>query len=416
MRSSPRVLYGVSTLLAALTTLGACGGDDDAGVDAGPDLPPAWTDPDPEGSETLLGYDATPAFDLILTDEAIATLEADPRTYVPGDIVVEGETYGPVGVRLKGQNSFQPITEKPSFRINVNEYYPDASIYGLKDFTFNNMSSDTSMMHERLAYKVARDAGVPASRCNHATVSINGELRGLYANVETVKKRMLGSWFDDNDGSLYSVTDVDFVAGDVGEAGFELKEGDDDRSVITALTEALELADPDDAMAAAAEHIDLDNFLSFWAVEALIAQFDAMPYSNPGDDYFIYIEPTSQKIHFMPWGMDETWLSAEYPVAGNPVLERPLGILATRCKESPACYQAFADRLWELLAMIEDDDLEAERDRVIDQIAPHVADDAYKPYAADEVDEGQMQLYYFIHGRRETLEDPMNNPDLPPPS
>jgi hypothetical protein len=406
----------LGVVLGSLSALASCGGDDDGGADAGPDLPPQWTDPDPEGSETLLGYDAMPAFDLILSDEAIAQLEADPRTYVAGDIVVEGETYGPVGVRLKGMNSFQPITEKPSFRVNVNEYYPDASIFGLKDFTFNNMSSDASLMHERLAYKIARDAGVPASRCNHATVSINGELRGLYANVETVKKRMLGEWFENNDGPLFSVTDVDFLAGDIGKAGFELKEGDDDRSALTALAEALEIADADAAMAAAADHIDMANFISFWATEALIAQFDAMPYSDPGDDYFVYVDPDSQKIHFMPWGLDETWLSAQFPVTGNPMLVRPLGILATRCKESAACFQAFADRLWELVAMIEDDDLEGERDRVIAQIAPHIAEDTYQPYTEAEVADGQMQLYYFIHNRRVVLEDPMYNPDLPAPT
>jgi hypothetical protein len=136
----------------------------------------------------------------------------------------------------------------------------------------------------------------------------------------------------------------------------------------------------------------------------LIAQFDAMPYSDPGDDYFVYVDPTTSKIHFLPWGMDETFLSAEFPVTGNEELVRPLGILAARCKESPTCLQAFADQVWALLAMIEENDLVAERDRVIDQIAPHVAADPRKPYTPEEVAEGQMQLYYFLNNRRITLE------------
>ena len=52
------------------------------------------------------------------------------------------------------------------------------------------------MMHERMAYWVARQAGgIPASRANHAQLTINGQPYGLYTNVETVKKRILRRWF-----------------------------------------------------------------------------------------------------------------------------------------------------------------------------------------------------------------------------
>ena len=74
------------------------------------------------------------------------------------------------------------------------------------------MHSDFSMMHERIAYWVARQAGVPASRANHALVTVNGQLYGLYANVETVKKHILSRVFGNNTGSLFSATDVDFEA------------------------------------------------------------------------------------------------------------------------------------------------------------------------------------------------------------
>ena len=149
-----------------------------------------------------------------------------------------------------------PARSTPSRRwINVDEYNEDAKFFGLKDLTLNNMDNDFSMMHERLAYFMARQLGIPASRANHARITVNGQFYGLYTNVETVKKQMVARWFADNTGSLFEGTDVDFVAGYI--PSFELESGADDRSKLTALATALTLAAPDEALAAASAHVDL---------------------------------------------------------------------------------------------------------------------------------------------------------------
>lgn len=350
---------------------------------------------DPGESEQFLGYEVLPELELQLEPDAIAALAASPREYVPGTIVYQGRSFGPVGVRLKGQNSFQPIDQKPSFRINVDEYVEGVSFYGLHDLTFNNMASDWSQMHERLAYWVARQADLPASRANHAVLTVNGELYGLYANVETVKPRMIKGWFDDNDGPLFEATDVDFAPEFVD--AYELDAGPDDRSLLEGLAGALTIADPDQALAAASEFIDIDHFQRYWALGTVIGQFDAFPFSLPGDDYFLYADPTSRKLWFIPWGMDETFFAADF----SPLQIQ--SVLARRCMESQACFQGYVDRAWDLLALTEELGLEAERERVQEEIARHVADDTRKPFTADEVAEGQVQLGYFIRGRREIL-------------
>ncbi len=385
---------------AALLAVPACGGD--------PEEPPVeeivyepWVDPGT--SEQFLGYDVMPEVELTIAAEDVASLEAEPRTYVKAMITYRGQTFGPVGVRCKGQNSFLPFSEKPSLRINVDEYVENVSFYGLKDLTFNNMSSDLSMMHERLAYLVAREAGLPASRANHALLTVNGEAYGLYTNLETVKKRALSNWFDDNDGPLFKATDVDFTAELVGR--YQLDSGPDDRSLLEGLAAALTIADPDQAMAAAAQYVDIAHLQRFWAMEAVIAQFDAFPYSFPGDDYMLYADPTSNKLWFIPGGMDETFLSGEFPVMQTQ------SVLAARCKESPACYQGLVDQIWEILALTEAIDLEGEKARVQEAITPHIEADSRKPYDATMIADGQMQLYYFIHGRRELL-----TAMLPPPT
>jgi hypothetical protein len=358
---------------------------------------------DPGESDELFSVDVMHELELRLEDDAIASLRASPREWVPGTIVYQGRSFGPVGVRLKGQNSFQPIDEKPSFRVNVDEYVEGVSFYGLHDLTFNNMSSDWSQMHERLAYWVAREAGLPASRANHVVITVNGEPYGLYANVETVKPRMLKAFFDDNDGPLFEATDVDFAPEYVD--AYEHDNGPDDRSLLEGLAEALTIADPDDAIAAAREFIDLEHFQTYWAMSSVVGQFDAFPFSLPGDDYYLYADPTTRKLWFIPWGMDETFFAADF----SPLQVQ--SVLARRCMESPACFQGYVDRTWEVLALTEALDLEAERARVQELVTPHIADDRRRPFTDAEITEGQTQLGYFIRGRREVLTG-----FLPPPS
>ena len=50
------------------------------------------------------------------------------------------------------------------------------------------------------------------------------------------------------------------------------------------------------------ELVDLDAFYRFWAIEGLLGFWDG--YSANRNNYFIYLNPESDKFHFLPWGGD----------------------------------------------------------------------------------------------------------------
>ncbi len=358
-----------------------------------PDAPPEQIPAAGDLSERILGYDALPALELLVSPASLAALAADPRTYAPADLKFDGRVYGPIGVRVKGEDTFQPFSQKPSLRINVDEYVGRAKFFGLDDLTLNNMASDRSMMHERLAYMVAREMGMPASRATHATLRVNGQLYGLYANVETVKRHMVARFFADAGGPLFESEGADYVPSQV--SMFEHESGPDDRSLISATAQAMLLTDPDQAMAAAAAYVDVPAFQRLWAVFSVIGQFDSLPVYT--DDYFLYADPQSVRLHFMPWGMDETFSSSSYNVT------MVNSILGRTCKASPGCFQAYADRTWQILAAVEAMDLLAEVDRVAEQIAPMVAADPRRPYTLQEVQSAQQSIRYFLNDRRTKL-------------
>ncbi len=165
--------------------------------------------PDNWYNETLWDDLILPVFHVQISAEAFASLMMNPYEWVEGSFSYEDVTYEPVGVRCKGENSFLPINQKCSLKIDFNRF-ADMDFMGLEGLTLNNMSNDTTMMHERLAYRMYRDAGIPASRASHAQVHLNGGTAALYALVEDVDSDMIRQWHDP-EGSMFEVWDVDFT-------------------------------------------------------------------------------------------------------------------------------------------------------------------------------------------------------------
>jgi spore coat protein CotH len=148
-------------------------------------------------------------------------------------------------------------------------------------------------------------------------------------------------------------------------------------------------------MTAAAQYVNIDELRRFWAFCAIVGQFDSFPYSNPGDDYFMYADPMTQRLWFMPWGMDETFLSGDLDIVG-----RMWAPIAKSCMSSPDCFQAYVSQVWDVLGKVEGLDWLAEHDRVAAQIAPLIQMDTRRHYTDEEVAHGQSDMRFFVSERR----------------
>ena len=184
---------------AGALIVAACGGGGGGGDDDGSGDPDAGVDP----SNEIFDPDTVATYQLDLPAESVAALEVDPRTYVRGTLRYGDETVADIGVRLKGEYNFRPLGQKAPFKLKFDEFVSGQTFHGLKRMTFNNLLEDHSFIAERLTYHVFRSANLPAPRANSAWLVVNGEPYGLYANVETEDKRLIGRWFTDDSGNLY---------------------------------------------------------------------------------------------------------------------------------------------------------------------------------------------------------------------
>ncbi len=299
-------------------------------------------------------------------------------TYVwkQATVTLEGVVVENVGIRKKGMSSTTPA--KPSLKLKFDKNVEGQHPFGMERLTLNNNMSDLAVIRQCLGYGIFHAAGSPAPRCNFATVTVNGQLYGLYTNLEPIKKRFLARHFDDNDGDLYeSGWTSDFR--DEWMGSYEVKTADTDpnRTRIRAVTAALEA--PDDELIAALEPlVDLEAFARFWALESLLAHGDG--YSADHNNSFFYFEPAPGKMHGIPWGMDKCFIPAEWGMP--PVFTT--AILPNRLYQIPEGRQLYYDALQAILDEVWDEtELTAEIDRMEALIAPHVAEDPWYATASD---------------------------------
>jgi CotH kinase protein len=217
------------------------------------------------------------------------------------------------------------------------------------------------LIKQCLGYQLFADAGIASPRCNYAQVVVNGEDLGVFSNIESVRAPVLARTFDDDDGSLWEGTLSDFRHGWTDT--FDHKDGDDQRAPLDELADVLETT-PDAGLLAALEPlVDVDAFLTFWAMEALIGHWDG--YAGNTNNYFVYHDPDSGQLYFLPWGIDGTFHNGNPFGEELPTVVSANGMLAHRLYQLPDLREQYVARVKELLDTVwHEPDLVAEIDRM----------------------------------------------------
>jgi spore coat protein H len=326
--------------------------------------------------------------DIEIGNDDLALLDPPTDDRVPVRLTVDGTTIDDAGLRLKrGFGQFQPLDEKPGFSIATDEFVDGLTLFDVERFTLGNAAWDHSFLNEPLVYGLSLAAGVPAPRTALARVTVNGETFGLYVMRETYDERSLAQHFADPTGNLYESTG----AHDAPDMGLELRTNKrrDDTSDLAAVAEVVATASDEDYRAAIGTLVDVDQLLTYWAVEALTGHHDGYAYdlSDPalfpgvGDqlwnpypnNFYVYDDPTSDRWVFLVHGADMalgvgSWSTYEVGPA-TPVLLPPKldATIAWRLWQDPTFRDDFVERIrwvldeiWDVPALIAQADMLAD--------------------------------------------------------
>ncbi len=291
------------------------------------------------------------------------------RIYVPATFRWNDQVIDNVGVRYKGNSSSNPNQRhKRSFLIKFSKFEKRQTFLGLERVALDNGVQFGSLFSEQLITGVLRDLGIKASRCNFATLSLNGTYHGVYTNVERIDEVFIKNNFAGG-GALYK-NHLGGPGGDLSPLphqpgrkkprhAFEPKSKSarsDARDVLELIARINRTPDKDFARVMESS-IEMDAFLQTMAVMLFSGAFDQLTGWGP-HNYYLYHDPRSKRWNYLPWDLDVGFADNAFgrvPViagwnAAWPMMPRPPSPLVKRIIDNPrllARYRRLADRILE---------------------------------------------------------------------
>ncbi len=295
-----------------------------------------------------------------------------PYTYVEASVSIDGVEFPKVGIRKKGFIGSQSHN-RPSLKIKLNEFDKKGEIDGLTNLTFNNNQQDMMQISQFMGYALFNAVGSPAPLCAYAQVTVNGNNLGVYSHVESFRNPLLKRAFGNDKGTLFEGTVVDFH--EEWDMSFEHKRGKEKRGRkhIRALIDVLTKDNVTEQEIG--ELVDLDSFYRFWAIEGLLGFWDG--YSGNNNNFFVYLNPDTDKFHFLPWGADSLFSNFDMQKRGRnvrmPLSVKTQGLIAYKLYQLDEGKERYAETIRNILdEHWNEDQLLAEVDRIATLVKPHM--------------------------------------------
>lgn len=356
------------------------GGTPSVNADAADAADNGWFVPHPD-KDSLRLYDENTIIDLKIDfapgeyEKVLAPPGPGDLRYGKCDVTFEGTTVA-AACRRKGDPLDWPDQAKPQMVVKFNLTDKAARFHGMRSLNLESFDGLAAPIRDRIGMWMMREAGLDAPRVNHARVFKNGELLGLYMNIEPVDHEFLEDHFGPD------------ATGNLWEEGLELKTNErvNDHARLDALTELVEeeplTGDHSAFFAALPTLIDVKQVLREMAGETVMLVDDN--FSN-GSSNFYYYEHPKRGFMVLVWDLDTilaTDVNADpfaYWYTSDPNKLRQL------MNQNPAWREEFIDDVVEIRDKLLTR-FPAETDRVCNQIKSAVLEDETRDFADFEAD------------------------------
>jgi spore coat protein CotH len=255
-----------------------------------------------------------------------------------GQLSEDGTTYKNLAIRYKGNASYMASARglKRNLKVEFERYDKDQRYHGLKTINLNAGAMDPTRMREALGFAVFRAAGVPAPRTAYAEVTLtvpdkyDREYVGLYTLIEQVDRTFLKDRFKNNKGVLMKperVRGIEYLGEewDRYKAQYNPKHEPSKKEAqrVIDFAKLVHRADDEQFRKEIASYLDIDEFLRFMAVNALLVNADS--FFSLGHNYFLYLNPDTNKFVYIPWDLDLSF--GGFPMmGGSPAQQLDLSI------------------------------------------------------------------------------------------
>jgi spore coat protein CotH len=325
--------------------------------------------------------------------------------WYPVDMTWNGIRVRNVGIRSRGLGSRSGV--KPGLEVNFAHYSSRGQFLGLRALVLDNLTTDPSMLRERVAMAFLRRLGVPAPREVHANLYVNGQHMGVYAIVEPIDTVFLQRNLGESGGALYEYhwltpyfatflgEDLDVYLPLFEPRTQETRSTFDLFDPIRELFRTINSAPPDSFREAAGGQLNLESTLRLVAGESFLAEWDGILGYAGMNNFYLY-RPAVAPAQIFPWDADHTFHAADYPLLAGAAEN----VLMRRMLDDPVLRPRYFELVLEAVNLASSGDwLVRELTNNYEQIRGHVRGDTLKPYTNDEFDAAFAELLAFARTR-----------------
>lgn len=238
-------------------------------------------------------------------------------SWVKGTLSWDGKVLPDIGFRYKGNSTYLSSAKglKRSIKVEPDHYDEAGRWLGLKTVNLNCAILDPSKIREALVYAIYRAGGVPAPRTAFAEVTLtvpgkyDRELVGLYTMIEQADKMFLKDRFKNNKGLLLKperIQGLPYFGDDWDryKAQYQPRQEPTPEQAkrFIEFVKLVNKGSDEEFNKQIEAYLDIDLFLRYLGVTALVANLDS--FFALGHNYFMYLNPETNKVVFMPWDVD----------------------------------------------------------------------------------------------------------------
>ncbi|KAB7668413.1 CotH kinase family protein [Bacillus sp. B1-b2] len=226
--------------------------------------------------------------------------------YVPG-YLKDGKNKYQIDISYRGHSIRN--YDKKSYNILFQNPH---TIKGAHEIHLNAESKDPSLIRNKLSLDFFHEIGIIAPQSQHVTLTINGQRRGLYLQLESfdeysLRRRNLAN------GSIFYATDDDAnfsLLTAEGDPKLELLQGytpkyvvsKEEKKLFAELILSLNTLSNLEFEERIPKILDVDNYLTWLAGVVCIQHFDGFDHN-----YAMYYNSSTQLLEISPWDCDGTW-------------------------------------------------------------------------------------------------------------
>lgn len=262
-----------------------------------------------------------PSYDVIMDEEDYSVFDANEYSNltVNAALNIDGKEYA---VQMRHQGNTTRGLFKKNYYIEFDETDPT---FQCKSVILSGQQSDPSMLRSILSYYMFSEAGFETPAICPVALKINGVSSGLYYLIEPINedfflKRGYTS------GELYkainSLGDFSLTSNeDIRDAYEKRSPEDDNYYTLEQMILLLDKASEENYKEEIEKHFDVDKYLKYMAVSALICNFDGIVHN-----YYLNRKQSSAQFNILPWDMDLTFYYESY-LCAFPATEGLIGRL-----------------------------------------------------------------------------------------